>query len=544
MSNLTALTLANFKAFKDEQQIPIRPITLLYGQNSAGKSSIIDALLLMHHFATDGIPDQRSKGVFFDQVSFDFTVTGSPVRLGDVDEFVHGKDLANNIQLGCTWGHGENATRMEFGFDSEGLASFVQGHGDGPWLYRLASPVERSLIPYYDQDFGNVEINREHPLFGKAISEAILEAKTVLRDYRVKNPDADATKALPQGLTEDALETTDFREHIGSIVSSEYAKLRLGLASFPPQPIAPLFHPNLMETEIREDLLPRIGHDTTIEESFGSYLDTCVGKLTSDCALAQLEGTRFIDRMRISFALKNIAYCGPQRESIDLDTLFPPRSQEGDFSIGGGANVNIRGWVLDDPAVSYVNRWLEARQAGSAQFAIKTREIEISEAQTALKVDLVDVKRDIPVGLHEVGSGIGQVVPVLLAAAAYRDHLICIKQPELHLHPALQADLADAFVRFAGRANRDKGEGSNTAFLIETHSEHLLLRLMRRIRESTKGQLGEGEVPLRPKDVAVLYVENLGTHSIVREMPLNEHGELVRDWPGGFFEEGLREVLQ
>ena len=105
MSNLTALTLANFKAFKDEQQIPIRPITLLYGQNSAGKSSIIDALLLMHHFATDGIPDQRSKGVFFDQVSFDFTVTGSPVRLGDVDEFVHGKDLANNIQLGLRMTH-------------------------------------------------------------------------------------------------------------------------------------------------------------------------------------------------------------------------------------------------------------------------------------------------------------------------------------------------------------------------------------------------------------------------------------------------------
>ena len=543
MSNLTTLTLANFKAFKDEQQIPIRPITLLYGQNSAGKSSIIDALLLMHHFATDGIPDLRSKGVFFDQVSFDFNVTGSPVRLGTFDEFAHGKDFAGGFLLGCTWGQGEDATRMKFGFEAEGLASFVQGHGDGPWLYRLASPIVRSLNPLYDQDYGNVEINRAHPLFGKAISEAILEAKTVLRDYREKNPDADATKAFPEGPTEDALETADSREHIGSFVRSEYAKLHLGLASFPPQPIAPLFHPNLIEIETGE-LCPGIGHDTAIEGSFGSYLNARLGQLTSDCALAQLEGTRFIDRTRISFALKNIAYCGPQRESIDLDTLFPPRSQEGHFSIGGGADVNIRGWVLDDPAVSYVNRWLEARQAGSAQFAIKTRKIEISEAQTALKVDLVDVKRGIPVGLHEVGSGIGQVVPVLLAAAAYRDHLICIKQPELHLHPAWQADIADAFVRFAGRANGDKGEGSNTAFLIETHSEHLLLRLMRRIRESTKGQLKEGEVPLRPKDVAVLYVENLGTHSIVREMPLNENGELVRDWPGGFFEEGLREVLQ
>jgi len=43
--------------------------------------------------------------------------------------------------------------------------------------------------------------------------------------------------------------------------------------------------------------------------------------------------------------------------------------------------------------------------------------------------------------------------------------------------------------------------------------------------------------------VMVLFVEPDGTRSIVREMPLNEHGELVKAWPGGFFEEGLREVF-
>jgi len=43
--------------------------------------------------------------------------------------------------------------------------------------------------------------------------------------------------------------------------------------------------------------------------------------------------------------------------------------------------------------------------------------------------------------------------------------------------------------------------------------------------------------------VCVLFVEPDGSHSIVREMPLNENGELVKAWPGGFFEEGLREVF-
>jgi hypothetical protein len=48
---------------------------------------------------------------------------------------------------------------------------------------------------------------------------------------------------------------------------------------------------------------------------------------------------------------------------------------------------------------------------------------------------------------------------------------------------------------------------------------------------------------VRPEDVCVLYVEPGSSGSVVREMPLNERGELVKAWPGGFFEEGLREVL-
>jgi len=43
--------------------------------------------------------------------------------------------------------------------------------------------------------------------------------------------------------------------------------------------------------------------------------------------------------------------------------------------------------------------------------------------------------------------------------------------------------------------------------------------------------------------VAVLYVEQTDEGSIVREMPLNERGELVKAWPGGFFEEGFREMF-
>jgi predicted ATP-dependent endonuclease of OLD family len=137
---------------------------------------------------------------------------------------------------------------------------------------------------------------------------------------------------------------------------------------------------------------------------------------------------------------------------------------------------------------------------------------------------------------RDVGIGISQVLPVLAYSFAFEEKLFAIEQPEIHLHPALQSELADVFIESA------LGERRNT-FLLETHSEHLLLRVMRRMRETFESTLPEGCRAVRPEDVMVLFVEPDGARSIVREMPLNERGELVKAWPGGFFEEGLREVF-
>jgi hypothetical protein len=65
------------------------------------------------------------------------------------------------------------------------------------------------------------------------------------------------------------------------------------------------------------------------------------------------------------------------------------------------------------------------------------------------------------------------------------------------------------------------------------------------MRETSNRLLSEDIQPLKPEDVCVLFVEpdNAQKQSIVRVMPLNERGELIKAWPGGFFEEGLREVF-
>ena len=80
--------------------------------------------------------------------------------------------------------------------------------------------------------------------------------------------------------------------------------------------------------------------------------------------------------------------------------------------------------------------------------------------------------------------------------------------------------------------------------LIETHSEHLLLRIMRRIRETTNKTLPEGINGITSADVAVLFVQpEKEGYSTVLNLRLDETGEFLDPWPGGFFEEGFNEMF-
>ena len=130
---------------------------------------------------------------------------------------------------------------------------------------------------------------------------------------------------------------------------------------------------------------------------------------------------------------------------------------------------------------------------------------------------------------------ISQLLPVVVAVLdPDRPGITAIEQPELHVHPRLQVELGDLLA---------EGAAGGNVFLIETHSEHLLLRIMRRMRQTGAGTLPEGAPEVRPEDVNVLFVEPDGAETLIREMPLDERGELVKAWPGGFFEEDLREIF-
>lgn len=135
--------------------------------------------------------------------------------------------------------------------------------------------------------------------------------------------------------------------------------------------------------------------------------------------------------------------------------------------------------------------------------------------------------------LGDVGSGISHVLPVLATLWAMKDMLV--QQPELHLHPAAQCELGDIFISAVNG-------GRNV--VIETHSEHLLLRILRRIRESTLGLPTDSSVRISNDKVYIYYFEPLDDGSTrVKEIRISRDGDFIDRWPKGFFTERANELF-
>lgn len=127
----------------------------------------------------------------------------------------------------------------------------------------------------------------------------------------------------------------------------------------------------------------------------------------------------------------------------------------------------------------------------------------------------------------DVGSGLGYSLPVL--TALWSESLSLIQQPELHLHPALQSGMADVFI--------DAAREGHFA-IIETHSEHLLLRILRRIRDTARNPSIPADQQLIPSQVSVLYFDPQSDGAtVVKRLRISSDGDFLDRWPRGFFNE-------
>ena len=134
---------------------------------------------------------------------------------------------------------------------------------------------------------------------------------------------------------------------------------------------------------------------------------------------------------------------------------------------------------------------------------------------------------DLELQPHDVGIGISQLVPVVVTALDKNAGLSAIEQPELRVHPRVQAELGDLFIESALQGKR--------CFLIETHSEHLMLRLQRRIRQTGKDEPHAG-IPITGNEVAVYFVNQEDGQTKLRRIDIDVNGEFIQPWPDDFFE--------
>jgi predicted ATPase len=144
-------------------------------------------------------------------------------------------------------------------------------------------------------------------------------------------------------------------------------------------------------------------------------------------------------------------------------------------------------------------------------------------------------KNGVESNLIDVGFGISQVLPIIseVCMSSLKRHkktdldinnIILVEQPELHLHPAAQAKLADLF-EMCISANE------NVRFVIETHSEHLISKLQVLIADESYA--------LTSDMVQILYVDkNENGEAFVQEMKIKENGKFADEWPSGFFDQG------
>ena len=158
----------------------------------------------------------------------------------------------------------------------------------------------------------------------------------------------------------------------------------------------------------------------------------------------------------------------------------------------------------------------------------------LQSAPQSPRIRIVDTRNGTPVGPKDIGIGVAQALPIVVGALDSKCPFLAIEQPELHLHPAAQARLGDLFVT---QAKKDR------LFLIETHSETLMLRIFRRIRETKRNKLPRPDLEMERENIALLYVSIGESGTSISQIRLDDQGKFVDPVPGGFFEEGFDELF-
>ena len=150
---------------------------------------------------------------------------------------------------------------------------------------------------------------------------------------------------------------------------------------------------------------------------------------------------------------------------------------------------------------------------------------EIAKGTNLYRAMVRTSSSSVPTALTDVGFGVSQVLPALvLLYYVPEGSTVLMEQPEIHLHPSVQSGLADVMLNVT--------EARNVQVIVESHSEHLMRRLQRRVAEEAASS----------DDVKLYFISATEGVAQASDLVLNEWGE-IENWPDKFFGDDVGEIV-
>lgn len=444
---LKQLSINNFKCWGSTGSIRMAPISLFFGANSSGKSSIGQFLMMLKQTAES--PDR--KAVFYPGAK------NSAVQLGSYKEMVFHRNLENKIGFEYQW-----ALMDELKFnDPNSSQSFA---GDTLSFNAEAGVNEKNKLilnnlkyELFNDGHLNMSIGMERKQGSKLEYKVDAEKYTLIRKPgRVWNPGAPVRF---YGFPDEVVayhQNADFVQ----MLNLRHEKLFQSMSYLGP-----------LRTKAE-----RLYSWTGVEPESVGY----AGENTVAAILAARS-------RKISFGYKQ--------------TAKP-------FEAIIAAKLKQMGLIED----FHVKEISDQRQ----EYEVKV--------QTRGSKDSVD--------LPDVGFGVSQVLPVLVQCFyAPQGSIIIMEQPEIHLHPSAQSDLADVMIDVIN--SRENGLDRNIQLIIETHSEHFLRRLQRRIAENAV-----------PREKVSAYFADITTvPASLKTLDIDIFGHIL-NWPDKFFGDEMLDITE
>lgn len=479
---MDALRLSNVRSIADMPMVPLRPLTILVGKNSVGKSSFIRWLpLLAQSLDAPGsspiLWSRRDRGLV-DYGSFQETL-----RRG-----------ASPAEIRFGWRgtiSGPRRYEAELSLTSSERATYVSRFSI------TVDDIAASIEIDRDQQITNIEINNHQMSSFTSGENYIALPSTIVPTFRFRR-----RSTLRPNSSDAMADSTAIRD----------------------RPRPPILLPALWRKELTKRRFTKLNRNKQqVIDVFQYYGIQNTEPLDENqkflvWGLLGLQNILQQVQSQTAALCGSVVYIAPFRAPPQRSERNPEPSSTLDSQ--GAALLNFMEGLSNSDQMSLSN-WLH--ETLGFRLAIK-KEGPYSE----LRVDQGDDQED---NLADVGFGIGQVLPVAVhlwnSSRPSKDiepigSLVIMEQPELHLHPAHQAAVGRMLCRHAAQNSEH-----NSRILAETHSEALL--------NAVGEEIGAGRIGREDVSVVVFERRNNREPVNVRVVEFDDRGYLLPPWPFGFF---------